>query len=41
LVLSTSSSPALSPEPSSIRIALADSNWRRAMEYEALLANLT
>lgn len=36
LVLSASTSPHLSPEPSSARGALVDPNWCRAMEYEAL-----
>jgi hypothetical protein len=40
LVLSASS-PALSPKPSSVQTALADPNWRRTMEYEALQANHT
>jgi hypothetical protein len=35
--------PRLSPIPKSVREALADPNWRRAMEeeYKALLANRT
>ena len=43
LMLSAAASPALSPVPSSVRSALADPNWRRAMgeEYEALLINHT
>jgi hypothetical protein len=42
LVLSTTTSSALSPEPSSVRVALADPSWQRAMEeYEALQANHT
>jgi hypothetical protein len=34
--------PTLSPVPTSVRSALADPHWRRAMEeYEALLSNST
>jgi hypothetical protein len=41
LVLTTSSSTTLSPESSSVRSALADPNWQRSMEYEALQMNHT
>jgi hypothetical protein len=42
LVLTMSSSSALSPESSFVHSALADPNWWRAMEeYEALQANHT
>jgi hypothetical protein len=39
----TEGEPRLSPIPTSVREALADLNWRRAMEeeYRALLANQT
>lgn len=38
----SSTSAVVSPVPSSVRGALADLHWRRAMEeYEALLANHT
>jgi histone deacetylase 1/2 len=39
----TEGEPRLSPIPTSVREALADANWRRAMEeeYGALLANQT
>ena len=39
----TEGEPRVSPVPSSVRDALADSHWRRAMEeeYAALLANQT
>jgi hypothetical protein len=39
----TEGEPQLSPIPTSVREALADPNWLRAMEeeYEALLANQT
>jgi hypothetical protein len=39
----TEGEPRLSPIPTSVRKALADPNWRRAMEeeYGALLANKT
>jgi hypothetical protein len=43
LILSATSSPALPPVPTIVRDALADPQWRRAMEeeYEALQANHT
>jgi hypothetical protein len=43
LVLSATSSSALPPVPTTVRSALADPQWRRAMEaeYEALQANHT
>jgi hypothetical protein len=43
LILSTTSSPTLPPVPTTVRGALADPQWRRAMEeeYEALQANHT
>jgi hypothetical protein len=43
LTLSTTSASTLSPVPSSVRAALVDPNWRRAMEEEfaALIANNT
>jgi hypothetical protein len=43
LILSVTSSPALSPVPTTVCGALADPQWRRAMEeeYEALQANRT
>jgi hypothetical protein len=34
LTLSATSASALSPVPSSVRVALIDLNWRRAMEEE-------
>jgi histone deacetylase 1/2 len=39
----TEGEPRLSPIPTSVRVALADPNWRRAMEEEngALLAKQT
>jgi hypothetical protein len=39
----TEGEPQFSPIPTSVREALADPNWRRAMEeeYRALLANQT
>ena len=39
----TEGEPQVSPVPSSVRDALADSHWRRVMEeeYAALLANQT
>ena len=39
----TEGEPRISPVPSSVRDALADPHWRRAMEeeYAALLANQT
>jgi hypothetical protein len=38
----TTTPPNASPVPSSVRAALADPHWRRAMkEYAALLANHT
>jgi hypothetical protein len=38
----TEGEPQLSPIPTSVREALADPNWRRAMEeYGAILANQT
>jgi histone deacetylase 1/2 len=42
-LFATEGEPRLSPIPTSVREALADPNWRRAMEeeYEALLANQT
>jgi hypothetical protein len=41
LILSTTSSSALPPIPTTVCGALADQQWRRAMEaeYEALQAN--
>jgi hypothetical protein len=43
LILSATSSSALPPVPTTVRGALADLQWRRAMEaeYEALQANHT
>jgi hypothetical protein len=43
LILSATSASTLSPVPSSIRAALVDPNWRRAMEEEfaALIVNNT
>jgi uncharacterized membrane protein len=43
LTLSATSASTLSPVPSSVRVALIDPNWRRAMEEEfaALIANNT
>jgi hypothetical protein len=43
LNLSATSASTLSPVPSSVRTALIDPNWRRAMEEEfaALIANNT
>jgi hypothetical protein len=43
LTLSATSASTLSPVPSSVRAALVDPNWRRAMEEEfaALIANNT
>jgi hypothetical protein len=43
LTLSATSASTLSPVPSSIRAALVDPNWRRAMEekFAALIANNT
>jgi hypothetical protein len=43
LSLSATSSSTLSPVPTSIRAALTDPSWRRAMEeeYDALIANNT
>jgi hypothetical protein len=42
-ILSATSSPALPPVPTTVRGALADPQWWRAMEeeYEALQANHT
>ena len=42
-LFATEGEPRVSPVPSSIRDALADLHWRRAMEeeYAALLANQT
>jgi hypothetical protein len=43
LTLSATSSSSLSPVPTSIRVALADPSWRRAIEeeYDALITNNT
>jgi hypothetical protein len=43
LSLSTTTSSTLSPVPTSVRTALTDPSWRRAMEeeYDALIANNT
>jgi hypothetical protein len=43
LTLSATSASTLSPVPSSVRAALVDPNWRRAMEEEfaALITNST
>jgi hypothetical protein len=43
LTLSATSVSTLSPVPSSVRAALVDPNWRRAMEeeFDALIANNT
>jgi hypothetical protein len=43
LSLSATSSLTLSPVPTSVRAALTDPSWRRAMEeeYDALIANNT
>jgi hypothetical protein len=43
IVVATTTSPTLSPIPSSIRAALVDPNWRTAMEdeYEVLMSNRT
>jgi len=42
-LFATEGAPRISPIPSSVRDALADLHWRRAMEeeYEALFANQT
>jgi hypothetical protein len=43
LTLSATSSPPLSPMPTSVHIAFANSSWRHAMEeeYDALITNNT
>ena len=43
ILSATEREPRISPVPSSVRDALADPHWRRAMEeeYAALLANQT